>query len=66
MSIKSAQLHLRVTATHRAMLAALCELRGQTTNEMIQTLIHDTCYGKTLNAAERKHLWQLIEKGQQR
>ncbi len=33
---------------------------------MIQTLIHDTCYGKTLNAAERKHLWQLIEKEQTR
>jgi hypothetical protein len=58
---KNKQLHVAITTEARIMLTALCQLHGQSTNTMIQTLIYNACYGKTLNAAERKQLWKLIE-----
>jgi hypothetical protein len=60
-STKNKQLHVAITTEARQMLTALCTLHGQSTNTMVQTLIYNACYGKTLNAAERKHLWKLIE-----
>jgi hypothetical protein len=60
-STKNKQLHVAITTEARQMLSALCQLHGQSTNTMVQTLIYNACYGKTLNAAERKQLWKLIE-----